>query len=190
MAAFNKPKFLELLAEGYNASQACREMGVRAGAYTYHTKKNPEFREQVALLLKRRKQYGSVTPKSDATWQEKFLERYAECNDRIDAAQYAGIRPTDLRDALSPENPSYDEEFRRKFDDIDMEQTWKIMDGIRRDASADDAAMSVRKAALDMSKTEMGRKADSGVSISATGEAGALEWLKSWAKEDQRESVH
>ncbi len=159
-------------------------------AYVYHERNDEEFKEESRKLAHRRGGFGTGVANDKRPWQEKFLERYTECHDRIDAARFAGVRPTQVRDALSPESPDYEEELRRSYDDIEMEQTWKIVDGMKNAAAEDDAPMSVRKAALGLSNTELGRAADTNVSFTSKGEADADAWLQDFQKNDPDAAIH
>jgi|GEM_PF-6014639 len=144
----DKDLFLAELLKGKSMKQTLREFGRRNTALVYKWKKaDPVFAEAYDRIMDARRRPeetkdGGKAEGNWADWKEKFLFYFNKTDDRINAADRAGIKLSQVFETMDKEAPQYDENFTLRFREVELKQAVRIEDDMRRKAlveSKDDA---------------------------------------------------
>lgn len=144
----DKDVFLAELLKGKGMKQVLREFGRRNTALVYRWKKaDPEFAAAYDKIMSERRKPKEMKKGGQPTgnwvdWKEKFLFYFNKTDDRINAAERAGIKLSEVFEAMDKESPKYDEDFTLRFREVELKQAVRIEDDMRRKAlveSKDDA---------------------------------------------------
>lgn len=136
----DRKTFLAELMKGKSARQVMREYGKRNLNKVYRWRdSDPEFAEAYNRIMQSRREQvdekvGSKPQDNPTDPKEVFLFYFNQTDDRLNAAERAGIMLSQVFDWLDADSSEYDENFLRRFNEVELKQAVRIEDDMRRKA--------------------------------------------------------